>query len=264
MREFRGKWALVTGASSGLGADFARQLAALGMNLIVTARRVDRLNTLADELRNSNGVEVAVIAADLLADGQPDQLLSEVRKLGKPIELLVNNAGFGLFAKFPESDNDVVDQLVSLNVRVATRIFYAIVPEMLERGSGAVINVASTAAFQPVVFMAAYAATKAYVLSFSEALWSELRKHNVHVMALCPGFTKTEFLEVANVTGWQTKMAHTSPEVVSSAIRALKRRKPVLVVGRMNWLLSQFPRFVPRAMLARLSLRYMKPSKSKT
>jgi short-subunit dehydrogenase len=263
MQDFQGKWALITGASSGIGADFARQLAPLGMHLILTARREDRLQKLAEQIRSDHGVEVVVLVADLLADDQPDQLLQQVRELGHPIELFINNAGFGGLAKFQETDPETVDQMVNLNVRVATRLLYGIVPAMCERRSGTVVNLASTASFQPVVFMPAYAATKSYMLYFSEALWPELKKFNVHVMALCPGFTRTEFLDVANIKGWQTRFAHTSPQVVSAAIRGIRRRKPVVVVGWLNWMLAQFPRFVPRALLARLSMYYMKPPRSR-
>jgi len=261
--EYRNQWALITGASSGLGAEFARQLAERGMHLIITARRQDRLESLAEEIRKQHGVEVIVIVADLLAETEPDALIGQLNELNKPIALFVNNAGFGGLAKFDETDPARIHEMVTLNVRVATKLFYAIVPKMCERQSGAVINLASTASFQPVVFMGAYAATKAYMLSFSEALWPELRKKNVHVMALCPGFTKTEFLEVANVQGWQTKFAHTAPQVVSAGLRGLEKKKCTLVVGWMNWMLAQFPRFVPRAVLARLSMAYMKPPRKK-
>lgn len=262
MKELRDRWALITGASSGIGEEFARQLAAEGMHLILAARREDRLQSIAEDLRSAHGVQVEVIPVDLLADDQPDAFIGQVRALGHPIDLLVNNAGFGLLARFETTDPETVDRMVQLNVRVATRLVYLVLPEMVQRRQGAVVNLASTAAFQPVVYMPAYAATKAFVLSFSEALWSELRKDNVHVMALCPGFTKTEFLDVARIRGWQRKLAHDSDVVVAAAIRGLRRRKPVLIVGWMNWLLAQCPRVTPRALLARLSRYYLRPAKN--
>jgi uncharacterized protein len=264
MKEFQGHWGLITGASSGIGEEFARRLAERGMNLILAARREDRLKALAEELSQANGIQTKIIAVDLLADGEPAGLVAKVADLGHPIELLVNNAGFGLMSRLDDTNLDEVQRMLALNVSVLTALTYAILPNMLARQSGAIVNIASLAAFQPVVYMPAYGATKSYVLHFSESLWAEARQRNVLVMAVCPGFTKTEFFDVAGMTGWYTKFAQTSQEVVAISIKALRRRRPFVVCGRLNWLTSLLPRFVSRRMIVVGSEAMMRPPKKQT
>ena len=264
MRDFADHWGLITGASSGIGEEFARQLAARGMNLILAARREERLTALGEELAKAHGIQFHAVPVDLLADGEPAGLVKAVEELGHPIELLVNNAGFGVMSKLGETDNDEVQQMLNLNVSVLTGLTYAMLPQMLERQSGAIVNIASLAAFQPVVYMPAYGATKSYVLHFSESLWAEARERNVLVMAVCPGFTKTEFFDVAGMQGWYTKFAQTSQEVVSISMKALRRRKPFVVCGWLNRLTGLLPRFVSRRMIVVGSERMMRPPKGKT
>lgn len=261
MRDFAGHWGLITGASSGIGEEFARQLAERGMNLLLAARRQDRLQTLGEELAKAHGIQFHAIPVDLLADGEPAGLMRQVEELGHPIELLVNNAGFGLMTRLDETDPDEVQRMLALNVSALTALTYAALPAMLERQSGAIINVASLAAFQPVVYMPAYGATKAYVLHFSESLWAEARERNVLVMAVCPGFTKTEFFDVAGMEGWYTKFAQTTAEVVATSIKALRRRRPFVVCGWLNRLTSLLPRFVSRRMIVIGSEKMMRPPK---
>ncbi|MCA9117417.1 MAG: SDR family oxidoreductase, partial [Planctomycetaceae bacterium] len=196
------RWALVTGASSGIGAEFARRLAALGMHLVLTARHEEPMDQLSSELHTRHGTSTLVLPHDLTDPAQVQQLKEEILSRDLAIELLVNNAGFAVVGDLESTDPARVQELIRLNMAALTDLTYFALPAMVERGHGAVINVASVAAFQPVAYMAAYAASKAYVLHFSEALWAEMRNHNVSVMALCPGVTRTGFFEVAGVPGW--------------------------------------------------------------
>ena len=257
--EFRDRWALITGASSGIGEEFARRLAERGMNLIVAARRIERLQSLADELTESHGVTVHPVGVDLLADGEPDGLLAEVEKLGHAIDLLVNNAGFGILSRVDETNVDEVLRMIDLNLTALTTMTYRLLPQMRQRSEGAIVNLASLAAFQPVVYMPAYGATKTFVLHFSEALWAELRDTGVQVLALCPGFTRTEFFDVAGMQGWYTWFAQTPTDVVNTALKTLRKRRSNVVVGWMNWVISLMPRLSSRRMNVLMSERFMRP-----
>jgi len=263
MKDFAGHWALITGASSGIGEEFARQLAARGMNLILAARRAERLTALGEELAQQHGIQFHAVPVDLLAAGEPEGLVHQVKEFGHPIELLINNAGFGLMSRVDDTSREEVQRMLALNVAVLTDLTYAMLPQMLERQSGAIVNIASLAAFQPVVYMPAYGATKAYVLHFSEALWAETRERNVHVMAVCPGFTKSEFFEVAGMTGWYTRFAQTPQDVVTTSLKALRRRKAFVVCGWLNWLTSLMPRFVTRKRVVLGSELMMRPPQDK-
>lgn len=263
MRDFAGHWALITGASSGIGEEFARQLAARGMNLILAARREERLIALGEELARTNAIQFHAIPVDLLAEGEPAGLVKKVEELGHPIQLLVNNAGFGLISRLDQTAPDEVQRMLTLNVSVLTALTYALLPQMLDRQSGAIVNIASLAAFQPVVYMSAYGATKSYVLHFTESLWAEAREKNVLVMAVCPGFTKTEFFDVAGMQGWYTRLAQTSHEVVTIAIKAIRRQRPFVICGWLNRLTALLPRFVTRRMIVIGSEAMMRPPKGK-
>src|SRR5512139_593388 len=188
--------ALVTGASAGLGVDFARQLSSKGMRLVLVARRKDRIDALAAELGNARAV-----AADLSLPGAADALMADFDAHGEHVQLLVNNAGFGLAGRFAKLDSKRQRQMIDLNCGTLVELAHAVLPGMIERKQGAILNVASTAAFQPGPGMAVYFATKAFVLSFSEALHEEVRKDGVTVSALCPGPTATEFGQVAGFKG---------------------------------------------------------------
>ena len=189
--------ALVTGASAGLGAGFARALAADGHDLILTARRGDRLNALAAELRAAHGIRVEVIAADLARPGAAEALIAEIGKRGLAVNTLVNNAGFGALGPVAEADPAVLERMLDLNCRAVMTLSRLVLPGMIQMRRGAILNIASTAAFAPGPGMAVYYASKAFVLSFSQALHSEVRRHRVTVAALCPGPTITEFGDVA-------------------------------------------------------------------
>jgi short-subunit dehydrogenase len=193
LKAYADHWGLVTGASSGIGAEFARQLAARGMHLVLTARREDRLKVLAEELHTAHGTRTEIIPADLSRPGEPERILAEIEKRGRTLELLVNNAGFGYVGDIPNSDRARILEMLQVNVIALTDLSYRVLPGMLARRHGGVINVSSVAAFQAVGYSGAYAASKAFVLHLTESLWAEARLSGVSVMAICPGTTTTEF-----------------------------------------------------------------------
>jgi short-subunit dehydrogenase len=244
------KVSLITGASAGLGVEFARQLSAKGHHLVLVARRKDRLEALAAELGNARAVEL-----DLSAPGAAARLMADVAAQGETVDVLINNAGFGLMGRFNELDAKRQREMIDLNCGALTELCGAVVPEMITRKSGAILNVASTAAFQPGPGMAVYFATKAYVLSFSEALHEEVKRDGVKVSALCPGPTLTEFGEVAGLKNNLTKYSPDAKAVVAAGIEGLERNQAVVIPGAMNKVTAQAHRFVSRGMIRRAATR---------
>ncbi|HTK58200.1 MAG TPA: SDR family oxidoreductase [Sphingomicrobium sp.] len=236
--------AVITGASAGLGVDFARQLSAQGKQLVLVARRRDRLDALAAELASARAVEM-----DLSEAGAADRLIADVTAHGEQVDLLVNNAGFGLTGRFAELDGPRQRQMIDLNCGALVELAHAVLPAMIERKQGRILNVASTAAFQPGPGMAVYFATKAFVLSFSEALHEEVKRHGVTVSALCPGPTATEFGEVAGFgpSNLLDKVAADSASVVRAGLAGLDNGKAVIIPGLMNKSTAQAHRFFPRS-----------------
>ena len=226
--------ALVTGASAGLGEEFARQLAACGTELVLVARREDRLDALAAHLRAA-GRTVEVLPADLATDGGRRPVEERLADTARPVDLLVNNAGFGAYGDVADLPADRQQAMVEVNVVAPMRLARAALPGMLARGKGGIVNVASTAAFQPDPHAAVYGASKAFVLSFSQALHEEVADAGVRVLALCPGITPTEFQEVAEISVPLPDAAVTSAEqVVRAGLRAFARRRAVAVPGLAN------------------------------
>lgn len=262
LRGYADKWALITGASSGIGAEFARRLAARGMHLVLTARRKELLENLATELHTAHGTKCEIILLDL---GQPDQakeLYAEVARRNIRVDLLINNAGFGHVAQILETDPDRIHEMLMLNVVALSDLTYLYLPEMMQRGEGGIINVSSVAAFQPVAYMSAYAASKAFVLHFSEALWAEAWDYGVTVLALCPGTTRTDFFDVAGVNGWLNgRRAQTVQDVVKTSLKALERRKQYVVSGWGNYFLTLLVRIANRRTVVRESMRMFRPIK---
>jgi short-subunit dehydrogenase len=236
--------ALITGASAGLGVDFARQLSAKGKRLVLVARRKDRIDALAAELGNARA-----IGEDLSLPGAVDRLMADLAAHGEHVDLLVNNAGFGLTGHFALLDGKRQRQMIDLNCGAPVELAHAVLPAMIERKLGAILNVASTAAFQPGPGMAVYFATKAFVLSFSEALYEEVRKQGVVVSALCPGPTATEFGEVAGFgpSSVSSKVAADSASVVKAGLDGLEKGRAIVVPGMMNKSTAQAHRFFPRS-----------------
>ena len=244
---------LITGASSGIGAAFARKLAARGRNLLLVARSEDKLITLCNELGRLTSIRAQYVALDLLEPDAGEQLLEETHKRGLEIEMLINNAGFGSMGPFDKLDLDRELEMIKLNISSLVDLTHRFLVPMRERKRGTIINVASTAGFQAVPFMATYAATKAFVLSFSEALAEENRKHGIHVMALCPGVTETNFFEASGIDRPPMRTVQTPEEVVDTALRALDRKKVTIVSGWTNWLTVAAERFVPRSLVVKVA-----------
>jgi len=249
--------ALITGASSGIGAMFAREYSARGYNLVVAARRTDRLEALAAEITAAHGVSVRVIASDLSVPGAAKKLATAVGKT--PIDVLVNNSGWGHIGPFADEDLAGMAAEINVNIVSLTQLSRLFVAPMIERGRGTIINIASTAAYQPVPNMSVYAATKAYVLSFTEALWGELQGTGVVALAVSPGGTATEFFEVAG--GRPIGSALMTPtQVVATAMSALEAKSPApsVIVGAANRVMAMAGRFVPRRMLISVAKTLMK------
>ena len=244
------KVALVTGASAGLGVEFARQLSKRGHRLVLVARRKERLEKLAKELGNARAVAIDLSKANAAA-----KLIADLEEKDEVIDLLVNNAGFGLIGRFAELDAKRLRQMIDLNVGVLTDLCRAVAPGMIERKSGGIINVASTAAFQPGPKMAVYFATKAFVLSFTEALHEELRPNGIKVSCLCPGPTHTEFGEVAGFggNGMFDHVAMGPVEVVEKGLAGLDKNRAVVVPGWMNKVTAASNRFAPRSVVRKIA-----------
>jgi short-subunit dehydrogenase len=242
---------LITGASSGIGEAFARRLAARGQNLLLVARREDKLITLCNELGRSKSIRAQYVALDLSLPDAPAKLFAEAEARDLRIETLINNAGFGSVGDFAKLELARELNMIDLNIRSLVELTHRFLLPMRGRKSGAIINVASTAGFQPVPFMATYAATKAFVLSFSEALWEENRELGITVMALCPGVTDTGFFDAAQIQKPAGRISQTPEDVVDTALRALSRRKSHVISGWSNFILVETERMVPRTVIVR-------------
>jgi short-subunit dehydrogenase len=250
--------ALVTGASSGIGADIARELVKRGQGVTLVARRTERLRELAAELEKG-GVRAEVIGCDLAEPSERDRLQSEIEGLGLCVEVLVNNAGFGGGDDFAATERELLVEMVRVNVETVADLTARYLPGMVERGRGAILNVASTAAFQPLPGSGNYGATKAYVLSLSEALSAEVKGHGVTVTALCPGPVKTEFAEVAGVEAAEAKTPDVfwTPveQVAAEAVSGLERGKRVVVPGLLNRAGAMGGQHAPRSLMLPLARR---------
>ncbi|HEY4070605.1 MAG TPA: SDR family oxidoreductase [Sphingomicrobium sp.] len=249
------KVALVTGASAGLGVEFARQLSKRGHALVLAARRKERLEELARELGNARALAIDLSKANAAA-----KLMADVEANGETVDLLVNNAGFGLIGRFAELDAKRERQMIDLNVGTLADLCRAVAPAMIERKTGAILNVASTAAFQPGPKMAVYFATKAFVLSLTEAIHEELKPHGIKVSCLCPGPTRTEFGDVAGFggNGLFDRVAMNAAEVVDTGLRGLESNDAVVVPGWTNKVTAASTRFAPRSVVRKIagSIKY--------
>ncbi len=244
---------LITGASSGIGEVFARNLAARGNNLLLVARSEDKLINLCNELGRSKSIRAQYVALDLSERDAPAGLFAEAQNRGLEIDFLINNAGVGSMGEFTKLDLDHELNMIDLNVRSLIELTHRFLVPMRERKSGSIINVASTAGFQPVPFMATYAATKAFVLSFSEALAEENRPFGIKIMALCPGVTETNFFEAAKMQRPPARIAQTPEAVVDTALRALARGKSSVISGWTNFIMVQSERLAPRSVVTRIA-----------
>jgi len=243
--------ALITGASGGIGEAFARQLAKRGHDLVLVARRRERMEKLAAELTGAHGVAVEVVEADLADDSAVATVEERLRR--GDIDLLVNNAGFGTRGEFAGLPLARELEELDVNVRALMRLTHAALGPMVEHGRGAVINVASTGAFQPVPYMATYAATKAFVLHFSEALHEEVKGKGVTVTCLCPGAVRTEFQQVAGVDAERLRAWKDPDDVVRSALKAMTSRRAITVPGAVNVSLVAAVKLMPRFAARRIA-----------
>jgi short-subunit dehydrogenase len=250
--ESRGR-ALVTGASSGIGEEFARQLAAKRYDVVLVARRTDRLAAIAAEISEAHGRKTEVIAADLSTKKGVSAVAERLKK--GDIAVLVNSAGFGTQGEFAQLPLGRETQELNVNIIALTQLTHAAAGPMIENGHGAIINLGSVGSFEPVPYMSTYAATKAYVLSFSEGLHEELKPHGVTVTCVCPGVVHTEFQEQAGMDrGKMPSMGLVTPEkVVSDALKGAAKKKAIVIPGAMNQAAAQMVRFAPRGLVRRVS-----------
>lgn len=250
--DYRDQTTLITGASSGIGAEFARQLAERGSDLVLVARRLDRLESLAEKLSERFGVRVEAIALDLTQPAVGAILAEEVERRGLQVTSLINNAGFGTFGSFHEEDLERVRKEITLDVLALVDTSHAFIGALRSSGTGFLINVASNAAYQPTPNMAVYGAAKAFVLSFTESLWYESRGTGLRVLALSPGATSTEFFDVVGTDAADGGTPHQTPaQVVDTALRAIDRKNPPpsVISGRRNQIMALGGRFVSRRLL---------------
>jgi len=262
MISFEKKTVLITGASSGIGKAFAEAFSARGANVILVARSRDKLMSLASEIKKQSKVKAEVIVADLSDPKAPARVHAAVAKKGYQIDILVNNAGFGTYGQFHSLSAEVEHKEIMLNVAAVVQLTHLFLPGMVKKKNGIIINVASAAAFEPLAFMAVYGATKAFVLSFSEALWAEYRKQGVHVLAVCPGPTETNFSKVVGTEARDFGKRRSSENVVETTLRALERGKSYAVDGRLMYFAAQLIRLLPRSLVAKLTARIMQPKET--
>lgn len=265
MKSFKNITALVTGASSGIGKAMARELAVQGAHLVLTARNVRRLEQEAEDLRGRFGVTVHVFPADLARAEDRLELFAWTRKNGIAVDVLINNAGLGHYGAFGEADREATEVMLDLNILALTHLTRLFLPAMIERGRGGVLNVASTAGFQPLPYLAVYAATKAYVLHFTEALWEECRGRGVRVFCLCPGNTLTRFHQTAGIEKRRIFLSASAQDVARFALRKFLRSDcPSAIFGFWNKLLIGSGRFFPRRLVVFITGKMYRPGRRLT
>lgn len=265
MAEWSGKWALVTGASAGIGKALAEELARQGAHLVLTARRRERLEELAQQLSSVHKIQARIFIADLAQPDAPEKIHQFTNDQRIEIELLINNAGFGAYGEFPTVDSRRLTDMVQVNCAAVVQLTRLYLPGMVARGHGGVLIVASTASFQSVPYISTYAATKAFDLIFAEGLAEEMKPHGVRVCALCPGSTDSEFAEVAGQThvAATRRNRETAEKVARTGLRALAEGKSYVVSGARNYLGVLGQRLLPRRVITRVVARMFKPA-SKT
>ena len=255
-----GKWALITGASAGIGVALAEELAAGGTKLVLTARRKDRLDELARRLSASYKVSTQVFPADLADSSAPEKIFAFTKEKGIEIDLLINNAGFGQYGEFSSVETQRLLDMVQVNCLAVVYLTRLYLPEMVARRRGDVLILASTASFQAVPYISTYAATKAFDLLFAEGLAEEMKPYGIRVCALCPGSTETEFHVVAGQDQFIRK-AETAEKVAHTGLKALAAGKSYVISGLGNYLGAHGERLVPRRFVTRIAAGMFKPEK---
>ena len=260
-KAWRNRWGLVTGASSGIGVALAQELAAVGMHLVLTARRMDRLEQLARSLRERHGIKTETFAADLSQPDAPRTIFEFTQQRGIEIDLLINNAGFGQYGELPQVDTQRLLDMVQVNCSAVVHLTRLFLPGMVQRRRGDVLILASTASFQAVPFISTYAATKAFDLLFAEGLAEEMKPHGIRVCALCPGSTASEFHTVAGQQQFTARNMETAEKVARTGLRALATGKSYVISGFANYMGAHSQRIVPRRVVARMAANLFKPNK---
>jgi short-subunit dehydrogenase len=261
-KDWTGEWALITGASAGIGVALATQLASEGTHLILTARRQDRLEALAEKLRSTHGVRTEVFAADLAQPIAPQQIYDFTQQKKIEIDLLINNAGFGQYGELPTVETQRLLDMVQVNCLAVVHLTRLYLADMVARKRGAVLILASTASFQAVPYISTYAATKAFDLLFAEGLAEEMKPHGIRVCALCPGSTESEFHAVAGQEEF-SRAPETAEKVARTGLQALAEGKSYVISGLGNYLGTQSQRLVPRRMVTRIAADMFRPNKWK-
>jgi short-subunit dehydrogenase len=264
MDVWRDKWALITGASAGIGQAFAEELAAGGTHLVLTARRGDRLQQIAKALAAQHQIKAEVFVADLAEPGAPQMIFDFTKSKHIEVELLINNAGFGGYSEFAKEDAQRLRDMVQVNCSAVVCLTRLYLPEMIARKHGDILILASTASFQGVPYISTYAATKAFDLIFAEGLAEEVKPYGVRVCALCPGSTESEFHEVANQQQFAAKQKQETAEKVShTGLRALAAGKSYVISGLGNYLGAHLQRLVPRRLVTKIVAGMFRPDKQK-
>jgi short-subunit dehydrogenase len=255
------KTALITGATSGIGAEYARRLASYGYDLIVTGRRSEKIHALANELSQSNGSDVEVYIVELSDSVQVDDLIGKIKD--RKIDLLVNNAGFGTTGLFHQEPFDHYENMVAVHILAHMKIIYAILPKMIEKGSGAIINVSSSGAFLPSPKTVTYSGTKAFLVAFTESLHLELEGTGVQVQVVCPGLTKTDMhtrlgIPEEDTADWGPFKWISPREVVECSMRCLKKKRVLCLPGRLNGMQVFMRRLVPESLYYKVTSRFFR------
>jgi uncharacterized protein len=259
MDQWRGEWALITGASAGIGTELAKILAAGGTNLVLTARRRDRLEQLSNELTAKYGVQIEIVAADLARPEAPGEIYAFTTGKGIRIDLLINNAGFGVYGPFRSSELSRQLEMVQVNCAAVVHLTHLYLPAMVERRSGDILILASTASYQAVPYISVYAATKSFDLLFAEGLAEEVRQYGVRVCALCPGSTNTEFQQVAGQPDRVFRRAETAEKVARVGLEALAKGKSSVISGVVNKLSTGSQRLAPMRFVTRVAAKMFAP-----
>ena len=262
-KEWQGKWALVTGASAGIGVALANELAAGGTHLVLTARRRDRLEELVRTLGPRHGIRTAVFDADLANPDAPEKIYDFTKQQGLDIDLLINNAGFGQYGELTQVPAQRLLDMVQVNCAAVVHLSRLYLADMVVRRRGDVLILASTAAFQAVPYISTYAATKAFDLLFAEGLAEEMRPYGIRVCALCPGSTESEFHAIAGQEKFTCKKQETAQKVARTGLQALAAGKSYVISGLGNYLGAQSQRMVPRRLVTRITANMFRPGKNR-
>jgi uncharacterized protein len=259
--DWQGKWALVTGASAGIGVALATQLAAHGAHLVLTARRRDRLEELSRKLKAAHSIQTEVFVANLAKPDAPEEIYAFTKQKGIAIDLLINNAGFGQYGELTQVETQRLVDMVQVNCTAVVHLTRLFLPDMVARRQGDVLILASTASFQAVPYISTYAATKAFDLLFAEGLAEEMKPHGIRVCALCPGSTESEFHAVAGQEQFTSKHQETAEKVARTGLQALAAGKSYVISGLGNYLGAQSQRIVPRRTVTRIAAKMFRPGK---